>query len=162
MKSSKQRRNRKSATAGAILLAVMLAASACGNANTNNTANGQQGTVNEGTVVDGLPTDNGVVEPDVSTPEPTADSSNNTAATDKPATDKVIVAEGTYIGLSDSHSIEIETASGPVPLQITEEQAKTLEDYPSDAKVKFEYTEKAIDGEANLKQNWLTKIEQVK
>lgn len=160
MNSSKQRRSKKTATAGAILLAVMLAASACGSSNTTNGVVENPGTITEGPVVDELPNESGVIEPDISSPEPTPDSSNNVGS-EKPETDKAIVAEGTYIGLSDSHSIEIETATDTIPLQITEEQAATLDSFESGAKVKFEYTEKAIEGEANLKQNWLTKIEKL-
>lgn len=162
MNASKRRRNKKAATAGAVLLAVVLAATACSGTNTTtNTPNEQQGTVSEGPVVDKLPDGSGVIEPDVSAPEPTADTSNS-GSTEDPAADEVKRGEGTFNGLMDSHSIEIETEAGAMPLQITAELTSTIENLPSDAKVAFEYTEKAIEGEAGLKQYWLVKIEQIK
>lgn len=165
MNSSKRRRSKKAAAAGAVLLAVMLAASACGGTNTNNanTGNKEQGTVNEGPVISELPEESGVLEPDVSSPEPTADEAGNSGAIEEPApAESVKVSEGTYSGLIDSHSIEIVTASGAIALQVTEEDMSVLEALPDAAKVKFEYMEKAIEGEADLKQNWLVKIEVIK
>ncbi|MEV5026250.1 hypothetical protein [Paenibacillus sp. LPE1-1-1.1] len=167
MNSSKRRKNKTSATAaGAVLLAVMLATAACSgtNANPNTTGgNNQQGSVEESPVVSDLPEESGVLEPDVSSPEPTTeatDSPDNSTATEEPA-ETVKVNEGIYSGLSDSHSIEIETASEVIPLQITDELKTVLEALPDDAKVKFEYIEKAIEGDPSVKQNWLVKIEQV-
>ena len=167
MNSSKRRKNKTSkAAAGAVLLAVMLATAACSgtNANPNTTdGNNQQGSVEESPVVSDLPEESGVLEPDVSSPEPTAeatDSPDNSPATEEPA-ETVKVNEGIYSGLSDSHSIEIETASGVIPLQITDELKTVLEALPDDAKVKFEYIEKEIEGDPSVKQNWLVKIEQV-
>jgi hypothetical protein len=164
MNSSKRRRSKKAVAAGAVLLAVMLATSACSgtNANNENKGNDQQGTIEEGPVVSELPEESGVLEPDVSAPEPYEDPAKaNNGGIEEPA-DPVKVSEGTYSGLSDSHSIEIETATGTIPMQITEEQKSTLEALPDNAKVKFEYKEKAIEGEATLKQNWLVKIEEIK
>ncbi|OBZ16007.1 MULTISPECIES: hypothetical protein [Bacillales] len=162
MNSSKRRRSKKAATAGAVLLAVMLATSACGSTNANNAnpGNEQQGTVEEGPEISQLPEESGMLDPNVSSPEPT-ETPANSGGIEEPA-DPVKVNEGTYSGLSDSHSIEIETASGTLPLQITEDLKSKLEALPDDAKVKFEYTEKAIEGEANLKQNWLVNIEEIK
>lgn len=165
MNSSKRRRSKNAAAAGAVLLAVMLAASACGGTNTNNanTGNKQQGTVNEGPVISELPEESGVLEPDVSAPEPTADAAGNSGGVEEPApAEPVKVSEGTYSGLIDSHSIEIVTASGAIALQVSEEDMSALEALPDAAKVKFEYMEKAIESEANLKQNWLVKIEEIK
>lgn len=163
MNSSKRRRSKKAVTAGAVLLAVMLAASACGNTNANhaNTGDNQQGTVDEGPVVSQLPEESGVLEPDISAPEPTSDSTGSDGAIEEPA-DPIKVNEGTYSGLIDSHSIEIVTAAGAIALQVPNEDMSGLEALPDNAKVKFEYTEKAIEGEADLKQNWLVKIEEIK
>jgi hypothetical protein len=161
MNTTRTRKNKKAVTAGAVLLAVMLAASACGNSsNTNNGTpeNDQQGTVNEAPVVTELPDDSGVLEPDVSAPEPTAD---NSGTIDEPAA-AVKVNEGTYSGQIDSHSIEVETNAGVIVLQVTDEQSGMLDALPDDAKVKFEYTEKAIEGDAVNKQNWLVNIEEIK
>lgn len=158
--SSKRRRNKKAATAGAVLLAVMLATSACGGGNTN-AGNEQQGSPTDGPVITQLPEDNGVIDPDLSSPEPTDTATNNNGTIEDPAAPNK-VNEGIYSGLSDSHSIEIETAAGAIALQVTDDQKSTLEALPDDAKVKFEYSEKAIEGEATLKQNWLVKIEEIK
>jgi hypothetical protein len=159
MNSSKRRRSKKAAATGAILLAVMLAASACSGTGNSTNREDQQGTVNEGPVVDQLPDQSGVIEPDVSAPEPT-EGTNNDGVTEEPANDPVLTGEGTFNGLMDSHSIEIETAAGAIALQITEELAAKINGIPSDAKVKFEYTEKAVEGDAELKQNWLVSIEE--
>ncbi|WP_036719649.1 hypothetical protein [Paenibacillus harenae] len=160
MNSSKRRRSTKAAATGAILLAVMLAASACsGTGNTTNQDN-QQDTVNEGPVVD-LPEQSGVIEPDVSSPESTNGASNN-SETKAPTNNLVLSGEGTFNGLMDTHSIEIETADGAIALQLTEELSQKMNSIPDDAHVKFEYTEKAVDGDTELKQNWLVSIEEVK
>ncbi|MBD2867767.1 hypothetical protein [Paenibacillus arenilitoris] len=163
MNTSKRRRSKKTAAAGALLLAVMLAASACsGNGNgAANNVNEQPDSTNEGPVVD-LPEQSGVIEPDVSGAEPTESPDNSGEATEEPANEPVISGEGTYSGMMDSHSIEIETADGAIALQIPEELSTTIDSIPADAKVKFEYTEKAVEGDAGLKQNWLVKIEEVK
>jgi len=160
MNTSKRRRNKKAATAGALLLAVMLATTACGGGNTN-AGNETQGSATDGPIISQLPEDNGVIDPGVASPEPTENTTNNNGTIEDPSAPNKI-NEGTYSGLSDSHSIEIETATGAIALQVTDEQKSTLEALPDDAKVKFEYSEKAIEGEATLKQNWLVKIEEIK
>jgi uncharacterized low-complexity protein len=162
MITSKRRRIKKAATAGAVLLAVMLAASACSGANTKNTSNEPNGAVTEGPVVDKLPEGSGVIEPDVSAPEPSAAGTNNSSGTEDPDADEVKRGEGTFTGLIDSHSIEIETEAGAMAFQITEELASAIDNLPSDAEVAFEYTEKAIEGETGLKQYWIVKIEKTK
>lgn len=166
MNTSKRRRSTKAAAAGTILLAVMLAASACGNDGSVNLNNDQQqGAVSPSPEVD-LPDSSGVIEPDVSSPEPTEDAAND-SGTDNSSTDntdeqEVKSGEGTYTGLIDAHSIEIVTANGAMAFQISEDQIPLLDSIPADAKVKFNYTEKAIEGEPDVKQNWLVKIEEEK
>ncbi|MGO4543580.1 hypothetical protein AB4Z29_02095 [Paenibacillus sp. 2TAB23] len=166
MMNSSRRKKSKKAAAGAVLLAVMLATAACGGANDNKPAagNDQPGNVEESPIVTDLPEESGVLDPDVSAPEPTAEptaTADNESPTEAPA-GPVKVNEGKYSGLIDSHSIEIETAAGAIPLQITDEFKSQLEALPDNAKVKFEYTEKSIEGDATVKQNWLVKIEEVK
>ncbi|OMF38758.1 hypothetical protein BK133_00695 [Paenibacillus sp. FSL H8-0548] len=163
MNTSRKRKNKKAVTAGAVLLAVMLAASACGNSsNTNNAAPGNdlQGTVDETPIVSQLPDESGVLEPDVSSPSPEPTTDNGGAAEEPAASVKV--NEGTFSGLIDSHSIEVETAAGVIVLQVTDDQSGMVEALSDDAKIKFEYTEKAIEGDASIKQNWLVKIEEIK
>lgn len=166
----KRRRNKKAVTAGAVLLAVMLAASACGNSNTTaKDGNEQQPTINEGPKVDNLPDQSGVIEPDVPTSGNTDSGNNNTdTETNKPGVSEpdpsapVKSGEGTFVGLSDSHSIEIETKDGAMPLQVTDELLAVVSELPSDAKVTFKYTEKEIEAGSDVKQNWLEEIEQSK
>lgn len=167
MKAMKHRRNKKAVTAGAVLLAVMLAASACGNSDTGKNGNEQQPSINEGPTVDNLPDQSGVIEPDVPTSgnsnsENNNTDTNNTGISEPDPSAPVKSGEGTYVGLSDSHSIEIETKDGAMPLQVTEELLAVVNKLPSDSKVTFEYTEKEIEAGSDMKQNWLKKIEQSK
>lgn len=153
------KKRRKAATAGALLLAVMLTMSACG-ANANNSNNG--GTPNNsetGAPVDQLPDENGVQEPGA----PTNDDDNTTTDNNSNSSEEAapISAEGTYVGLIDNNSLEITTDGVAAAYRIPEELHTTIQDLPADAKVKFEYTEKAVEGETDLKQLWLTKIEVV-
>lgn len=163
MNSSKRRRNNKAAAAGALLLAVMLATSACGGSNSGqaNAGNETAGTATDGPIFTQLPEESGIHEPDIAGNESTEDSGSTNGSIENQA-DKNIINEGTYSGLSDSSSIEIVTAKGAIALQFTEDLKNNIDNIPDDAKVKFEYVEKSIEGEADLKQNWLTKIEEIK
>lgn len=154
------KKRKKAATAGALLLAVMLTMSACG-ANANNPSNsGSPNNSETGSPVDQLPDNNGVQEPGA----PTNDDDNNSSTDNNngnPAESAPISAEGTYTGLIDSNSLEITTDSGAGAYRIPEELRDAVDELPADAKVKFEYTEKAVEGDTSVKQLWLTKIEAV-
>ncbi len=163
--SSKRKKSAKAAAAGAILLAVMLAATACGgDTEAGNDVNDGQNQTSPSNSVD-LPDNNGVIDPGVSTSEPSAQpeetDGGQTNDTGAPEDAPVISGEGTFTGIADANSIEIQTADGPLPVQYTEEQTELINSINEDAKVKFEYKEKAVEGEANLKQQWLVSIEEI-
>ncbi len=173
MNSSKRKRAQVIA-AGAVLLAVMLTTSACGDSKgtSPNTTNGQNAVV-ETPGTEQLPDKSGVQDsgslssenPDASeTAKPSAspnDNSTTNSSSNNDAVDsKAFSGEGVYTGASDSHTIEIKTNDTFSAYQVTEEVAAQVRDIPENAKVKFEYTEKIFDKE--IKQLWLTKIEEVK
>ncbi|MFF2889018.1 hypothetical protein [Paenibacillus sp. NPDC057967] len=154
------KKRKKAATAGALLLAVMLTMSACG-ANANNpSSSGSPNNSESGSPVDQLPDNNGVQEPGA----PSNDDDDNSSTDNNngtPAESAPISAEGTYTGLIDSNSLEITTDSGAGAYRIPEELRDVVDELPADAKVKFEYTEKAVEGDTSVKQLWLTKLEAV-
>ncbi|MHA6485424.1 hypothetical protein ACX1C1_26370 [Paenibacillus sp. strain BS8-2] len=154
----------KTASAAALMLAIMLTASACGVNENNSPQNGNdsaQAGVNEQ-----LPEGSGIQDPgslgsddESNKPEESAATGGDiTTDTDEPAA-VILSNEGTYTGQIDSNSIEIKTAEGAAAYRVTEELAPVIESLPSDAAVTFEYTEKVIDSEQGIKQLWLTKIE---
>ncbi|MGO4371284.1 hypothetical protein AB4Z33_00780 [Paenibacillus sp. 2TAB19] len=161
MNSSKRNKLTKSVAASALLLAVMLAATACGGGNSAKTGSEIPDATNTPPQqVEDLPDGNGMIDPDVEG----SDNSNNNAANngnESTSEGETNVSEtksdtGTFTGIVDTHSIEIITASGAAVFQITEEQKAAIDALPEEAKVKFEYTEKEID--SNNKQLWLSSI----
>ncbi|MCR2802353.1 hypothetical protein [Paenibacillus soyae] len=162
------RKNNKAAAAGALLLAIMLTATACGAGADQPSGNEQQGSASPTNEAGNqLPEETGVIDPEA----PTNDETNNSAAEPNEESDndgaeqtesQPIGAEGVYTGQIDSHSIEIVTDGVAAAYQIPEDLTAVIETLPADAEVKFEYTEKAIEGEEAVKQLWLTKIEAVK
>ncbi|GBG06727.1 hypothetical protein PAT3040_01261 [Paenibacillus agaridevorans] len=159
----KNKRRTKTAGAAAILMAVMLTASACG-ANNSNAGQNVNGSPEPG-INDQLPEESGIQDPgsigddeETKQPEESAPTTGGGTDPDAPA-DIIISNEGIYTGQNDSNSIEIRTDEGAETYQITEELASAIEALPTDAPVAFEYTEKVIDSEQGIKQLWLTKIE---
>jgi hypothetical protein len=165
--SSKRKKSAKAAAAGAILLAVMLAASACGGNGETNKELGQNNTSPSPTV--DLPDNNGVIDPDVSTSEPSTEPTEP-AATDgdqnndlgAPEDAPILSGEGVFTGIADANSIEIKTADGALPIQYSEDQTELVNSIAEDANVKFKYKEKPVEGDDNLKQQWLVSIEEIK
>ncbi|MDQ6420331.1 hypothetical protein RB620_12880 [Paenibacillus sp. LHD-117] len=161
MTNKMNKKRTKAATAGALMLAIMLTVSACGAGQDKPAQNGN-GTTEAG-VNDQLPEENGVQEPgsigsgETPRSEETA-TTEGEAVTEEPA-DLIISNEGIYTGQIDPNSIEIKSDQGADSYQITEELAPVIEALPTDAAVTFEYTEKVIDSEQGIKQRWLTKIE---
>jgi hypothetical protein len=153
----------KAASAAALLLAIMLTASACG-ANGNNAGQNGNGSTEAG-VNEQLPENGGIQDPgslgsddeEGTEPEESATTGGGTDS-NEPA-DVAISSTGIYTGQIDSNSIEIKTDKGAAAYRITEELAPVIEALPTDAAVAFEYTEKVIDSEQGVKQLWLTKIE---
>lgn len=67
---------------------------------------------------------------------------------------------GTYTGQQDTHTVEIETANGPMSFQIDDNTALSLEGLNPNDKVTFQYKEKEFQtDDGSEKQLWLTKIE---
>ncbi|MFD0588581.1 hypothetical protein ACFQZE_11250 [Paenibacillus sp. GCM10027627] len=155
MKLTNKKRS-KTLAAGALLIAVMLTTSACGANATEKSGNGGPSESPAPTVqpTDNLPDDNGIVEPGT----PTSDNTSGGQATPDSSP---ISAEGVYSGQIDSSSIEITVDGVASAYRIPEELGSVIESLPSDAKVKFEYIEKTVDSETDVKQLLLTKIEAV-
>lgn len=53
--------------------------------------------------------------------------------------------KGSYSGLADSHSVEIDVDGQAVTYQLSEEAQKQINQIPNDAKVTFKYTEQKVD-----------------
>lgn len=166
MKTTKSKKKSTQMVTGAVLLAIMLTASACGSNNVNTPNNANQETVapsDETSVPDATATpdssnNNGVTEPGTAQPDATPDTGS-----DNSGNSAVKTGTGTYTGQIDSHSIEIETDNGPQVFQITDEFTDTLNNLESDADVKFEYTEKILESAGEkVTQFWLTQIDQIR
>ncbi|WP_375102412.1 hypothetical protein ACDZ28_17905 [Paenibacillus sp. RS8] len=141
----------------AAIAALTLALTACGA--TNNSA---QPSAEPTATASPVPT-----EESTSTPVPT-ESTSTTAPTENPSTPapkptanseaKVIKGTGVYVGQIDSHSVEIETKEGPTAFEITAGMESILEKLNTDDSVVFEYVEKAVEGDATVKQRVLSKL----
>lgn len=59
-------------------------------------------------------------------------------------------AKGSYVGLADSHTAEIEVDGKAVAYQLSEEAQQQLGKIPADAPVTFTYTEKDFDSETKV------------
>lgn len=153
------KKRKKAATAGAVLLALMLTVSACGVNVNNKEGNGDQNNASTAAPTDNLPEENGVLEPGAPSNEDQP-SNNEDGGSEQPDSD-LISAEGVYTGQIDSNSIEITTASGAAAYQFHEDMTSVIEKLPDNAKIKFKYTEKVVDSGTDLKQLWLTEIEVV-
>ena len=143
---------------GAVLLAIMLTASACGSNNVNTPNNANQETVApsdgtsapDATATPDSSNNNGVTEPGTAQPDATTDNGSGSGNSGSSA---VKTGTGTYTGQIDSHSIEIETDNGPMVFQVTDEFTDTLNNLESDADVKFEYTEKILESAGRRSRN---------
>ncbi|GIP27022.1 hypothetical protein J23TS9_21520 [Paenibacillus sp. J23TS9] len=77
----------------------------------------------------------------------------------KPEEETVIKVEsGSFTGLADSHTVEIIVEGKPMSFQFGEELKQAIEQIKPDQQVEFKYEEKAIEGDAALKQLILTEI----
>lgn len=169
--------NKTKIAAGALLLAVMLALPACGGGGDSDANNG--GVSPTDAVGDQLPEDNGIMEPGVPSTgdngsggagNGNAANGGNASGDETPTSDNgqqggsepaVLKGEGVFSGIADSHSIEIMVDGKPEAFQVTDELFAVVNELPSDAKVKFEYTEKVYDDADGAKQLWLKSIEQI-
>lgn len=160
MNMLKKNKTSRALIAGAILIAVMLAAAAC----SNNNNNGEQPSpsIEPTPVVSATPepTDNGgVTEPGEATPDEDGAATEepvNTAPTDAPS----MKGEGVFVGLADTHTVEIETSGGAQSYQFEDSLSDAINAIQSNANVTFEYVEKKIEADGqSITQLWLTKIE---
>ncbi|WP_127530568.1 hypothetical protein [Paenibacillus kobensis] len=158
------RRSRTMRTvAASLLLAALMTTAACGaeSKSSGNDSPASTGVVEETANGSG---ETGAIDTGTATPESGGSSASETNK-DEPAGSESTSSnepapkqtEGNFNGLADSHSAEITTSEGVFVYQLNEEveaQAAALEE---NAKIRFEYIEKAIDGGET--QRWLVKIE---
>ncbi|WP_025689965.1 hypothetical protein [Paenibacillus zanthoxyli] len=71
---------------------------------------------------------------------------------------QAIKGTGVYNGQIDNHSIEIQTEEGPVTFELGAGMESIPETLNEEDQVVFEYVEKAVNGDASLKQRVLTKL----
>ncbi|MBY9080419.1 hypothetical protein KIH86_07070 [Paenibacillus sp. HN-1] len=79
-----------------------------------------------------------------------------------PAESAPISGTGVYNGQIDSHSIEIETKDGPVAFELGEGLENVPDTLNEEDKIVFEYVDRAVPGDATLKQHVLTKLAKAK
>lgn len=85
---------------------------------------------------------------DAAETDKTGDSSNagqEETPASTPAAAAEQAGEGSYSGLADSHSAEIDVDGKAVTYQLSEEAQQQINQIPNDAKVTFKYTEDKID-----------------
>ncbi|MFX3635119.1 MAG: hypothetical protein ACE3L7_19275 [Candidatus Pristimantibacillus sp.] len=165
MKTTKSKKKSSIIATSAVLLSIMLTASACGanNVQTPNQSNQDSAVEQPGTAtatpdpgtVDGDNSNNNGGNNDVSEPDK-GSPDTSTGAEEKVIESPVKKAEGVYGGQIDNHSIEVVSDNGPMVLQITDEFSDAVSKLSPDAKIKFEYTEKNIGDQT---QFWLKKLE---
>ncbi|QAY66742.1 hypothetical protein [Paenibacillus protaetiae] len=161
----KQNKKARTIGASAILITVMLVSAACsdGSSNNNNAQGSPSAEPTPVVSVEPTATDsgNGISDPEPASPDNGTATNTETSA---PATDvgkapadaTPIQAEGTFVGLADTHTVEIDSAQGAQSYQFEDSLSDQVNAIDDDAKVKFEYVEKKTD---NVVQLWLTKIE---
>lgn len=173
MTNAKAKKRKNAGIATAMVLAVALTLSACGtdgksdpsqveNANGNNSGEGDQLPTNEGIMEPGSPggdssSDEGTA-PGEGTGEGESGGQNDPSSPDDPDA-TVAVNSGTFSGIIDSNSIEITTDAGADAYRITEELSSIVNELPTDAKVRFQYTVTQVEGDPSAHQNWLQSIE---
>ncbi|MFD2114467.1 hypothetical protein ACFSTH_15640 [Paenibacillus yanchengensis] len=174
MNSSKKRRHSQKVAASALLLAVMLTVSACGDSNKPKENPNQ---IEQPAGNDQLPEGSGMIDSGVannnesSTDQP-VDGANNgsqpgsqtneqTAPGDTPTDNgsatsespdpvsQPIQATGEYVGQIDSNSVEINVNNEPLSMQLTDETRAIIEELDSDVPVQLEYTEQALNDGSN-------------
>lgn len=93
-----------------------------------------------------------------STTAPTESASTQPPSPSPSAESQVIKGTGVYVGQIDNHSIEIETEEGPTAFELGAGTESVLEGLSMDDPVVFEYVEKAIEGDASVKQRVISKL----
>lgn len=102
-----------------------------------------------------------------STPTPAPSESSSPSATPEPSASsspsaspesEVIQVTGEYVGLADSHTVEIKVEDGAVNYQLGEGMDKAVEGLKAGDLVTFEYIKQSIEGSTD-NQLIITKIE---
>ncbi len=123
-----------------ILLAISL--TAC-------TGNGSEPGLNAGGEANGNPSapgnNGGETDPSSDTPDKDASETKQ--------------GNGTFVGLIDNHSAEIELEGTPTAFQLDETLSAMAQNLEQGTSVSIEYVERAVEGDATLKQLVLTKLE---
>jgi hypothetical protein len=71
-------------------------------------------------------------------------------------------ATGEYVGLQDTHTLEIITGNGPTAFQISPEIATQVDPWEEGTKVKFQFTEEILDVDGKqVKQLTLVSIDKL-
>jgi len=79
------------------------------------------------------------------TASPSASGATATESANPSASSETYTATGEYVGLQDSHSIEITTDKGPAGFQVSPEIAEKVDTWEDGTPVKFEYTAETLD-----------------
>ncbi|MFC4601014.1 hypothetical protein [Cohnella hongkongensis] len=134
-----KKRNQMTMTLGAALLALALVGTACSdNGNSSSSPSASPS-------ASASPT---------SSATPDSENQNPEGAPEQ------IEATGKYVGLQDSHSIEIETAEGPMGFQVGPEIVEKVGDWEENTPVKFQYiVEKMDGGEEAVEQKTIVSID---
>ena len=142
------------------LMLVMAITAACGNNNANNTPT-DPGT-NAPAPAPEPDNTNTDPEPEPAPEEPAETETPPVGEGNDPNEPAAKMDEGRFVGIMDTHSIEIETADGPTAFQYDEAMTETINSIEPDAQVQFEYVEETqdVDGE-QVTQLWLVSIEEV-
>lgn len=71
-------------------------------------------------------------------------SSGETASPSREPAQDVLTGTGNLVGLVDGHSVEIETETGPVVFQISQEIRELVENWDTGTRVRFQYVKETI------------------
>ncbi|XID93074.1 hypothetical protein ACF3MZ_00595 [Paenibacillaceae bacterium WGS1546] len=92
---------------------------------------------------------------------PSASQPPESESPDPSETPQLVSGTGLYVGLQDSHSIEITTDEGPTGFQIGPDIYEKVESWEKDTPVKFEYTVETMEADGGqVEQKTIVSIEQ--
>jgi len=166
MNSSKNKKRSQAAAAGALVLAIMLTVSACG----DNKQIPGNASANEPPLIDQLPTGSGIIDSgaanndNTDNKEQTDNSSNDNEANNTAGSSEqdqegaVHTVHGEYVGLQDSNQVEIITENGAEAFRLTDQVRPVIDTLEPDSKVEISYTVEVIEKETGLKHLWLQSI----
>lgn len=144
-----------------LLVAIMLATAAC-SSNSNNApaaSSSPVATDEQPATVSPTPEESPAPSPSDggSVTEPGEASPESSAGTDTPTANPDLKnGEGVFNGIIDTHSIEVDTPSGTIVLQIDDKLLDVINTLPEKSNIKYQYVEKDLDG---FTQMWAEKIE---